>query len=130
MILVLGQLLNESRTSFLFSPNLNLLSKPQDESSEKLKKTAEVDIVCIQDGKFIIGEVKQTMNLFKSKDFDDIAEIAKRTKPDKVLFSCIDSQQPKCSITCNIKRIQKKLSPLGIDVEWYELNDLDYSTGV
>ena len=112
VILVLGQLLNESRTSFLFSPNLNLLSKPQDESSETLEKTAEVDIACIQDGKFIIGEVKQSMNLFKTQDFDDIAEIAKRTKPDRVLFSCIDSQQPTCFITRNIERIRENSAPL------------------
>ena len=130
VILVLGHLLNESRTSFLFSPNLNLLSEPQDKSSERLEKTAEVDIACIQDGKFIIGEVKQSMSLFKTKDFDDIAEIAKRTKPDQVLFSCIDSLQPTSFITGNIERIEKELSPLEIDVEWYRLNDLDYSTGV
>ena len=130
VILVLGHLLNESKTSFLFSPNLNLLSEPQDESSERLEKTAEVDIACIQDGKFIIGEVKQSMSRFSTKDFDDIAEIAKRTKPDKVLFSCIDSLQPTSFITGNIERIEKELSPLEIDVEWYRLNDLDYSTGV
>ena len=130
VILVLGHLLNESKTSFLFSPNLNLLSEPQDESSERLEKTAEVDIACIQDGKFIIGEVKQSMSRFSTKDFDDIAEIAKRTKPDRVLFSCIDSLEPTSFITGNIERIEKELRPLEIDVEWYRLNDLDYSTGV
>ncbi|MDE0503529.1 MAG: hypothetical protein OXI86_05555, partial [Candidatus Poribacteria bacterium] len=88
------------------------------------------DIACIQDGKFIIGEVKQSMDLFKPKDFDSMAEIAKRTKPDVVLFACIDSQQPKRRITENIERIQKKLSSLEIDVKWYKLEHLDYSIGV
>ncbi|MDE0300739.1 MAG: hypothetical protein OXN17_19040 [Candidatus Poribacteria bacterium] len=130
VILVLGKLLEESRTSFLLSPNLDLLTEPQDESCEKLDKAAEVDIACIQDGKFIIGEVKQSMDLFKPKDFDSMAEIAKRTKPDVVLFACIDSQQPKRRITENIERIQKKLSSLEIDVKWYKLEHLDYSIGV
>ena len=130
LILVLGQLLEESRTSFFFSPNLNLLTRPQDELSEKRKIVAEVDIACIQDGKFIIDEVKQSISLFKPKDFDNIAEVAEKTKPDTVLFSCIDSQQPTNSITKHIERIQSRLSPLEIDVMWYELQSLDYSYGV
>ena len=98
VILVLGQLFRRCRTSFFFSPNLNLLTKPQDASPEKLDKVAEVDIACVQDGKFIIGEVKQSMSLFKKKDFDTMAEIAEQTKPNIVLFSCVDSQKPTKSI--------------------------------
>ena len=127
VILVLGQLFRESRISFFFSPNLNLLAAPQDEFTEKQEIEAEVDIACIQDGKFIIGEVKQSMSLFRKKDFDDMAEIARRTKPDIVLFSCMDSDEPTRLITKNIERIQSELSPLEIDVQWYELEALDYS---
>ena len=127
VILVLGQLFRESRISFFFSPNLNLLARPQDELSEKKEIMAEVDIACIQDGKFIIGEVKQSMNLFKKTDFDDMAEIARRTKPDIVLFSCMDSDEPRPLITQNIERIQSELSELEIDVKWYALESLNYS---
>ena len=130
VIMILGQLLKESKTSFLFSPNLNLLAKPQGASPEKLDKAAEVDIACIQDGKFIIGEVKQSASLFKEKDFDAIANIAERTKPDIVLFSCLDSQQPTKSIDKHIERIRVKLSPLEIDVKWHELEYLDYTVTV
>ena len=130
VILVLGQLFRGCRTSFLFSPNLNLLTKPQGASPEKLDKTAEVDIACVQDGKFIIGEVKQSMSLFGRNDFDVIAEIAERTKPDIVLFSCIDSQKPTKSIADHIERIRDRLSPLEIDVKWYELEYLDYADSV
>ena len=134
LILVLGQLLNESRCSFLYSPNLNLCAEQQDNSSVDLDldldSIAEVDIACIQDSKFIIGEVKQSMSLFSKKDFDDMAEIAKRVKPDKVLFSCIDKQQPTQNITNHIERIKKELCPLEIDVIWYELESLDYSYSV
>ena len=129
-VLVLGQLFEESKTSFLFSSSLNLLTFPQDESSEGWDKAAEVDIACIQDGKFIIGEVKQSMSLFGKKDFDSMAEIAKKTRPDIVLFACIDSQEPKKRITENIERIQKELNPLEIDVKWYKLEHVDYSVGV
>ena len=125
LILVLGQLLDESRDSFLYSPNLNLFTKPQDGSSEDLKPTAEIDIACIQDGKFIIGEVKQSIGLFNKNDFDKTAEIAKKVKPDIVLFSCIDKQQPTKDITNHIERIKKELCPLEIDVIWYELKYLD-----
>lgn len=120
LILVLGQLLDESRDSFLYSPNLNLFGSPED-----IKPTAEIDIACIQDGKFIIGEVKQSRDHFKPADFDKTSEIAKRVKPDKVLFSCIDKQQPTPNITNHIERIKNELSPLEIDVIWYELKYLD-----
>ena len=127
VILVLGQLFRESRISFFFSPNLNLLAAPQDEFTEKQETVAEVDIACIQDGKFIIGEVKQSMGLFTKKDFDDMAEIARRTKPDIVLFSSMDSDEPTRLITQNIERIQSELSELEIDVKWYALESLNYS---
>ena len=130
IILVLAQLLEESRTSFLFTPNLDLLAEPEDELSERLDKIAEVDIACIQDGKFIIGEVKQSASLFRKRDFDAIADIAERTRPDIVLFSCIDSQQPTKFIDSHIKRIRDRLSPLEIDVKWYELEYLDYAASV
>ena len=120
LILVLGQLLDESGDSFLYSPNLNLFAEPQDRSPED-----EVDIACIQDGKFIIGEVKQSINGFNEKDFDDMAKIAKKVKPNRVLFSCIDEQQPTKRITRHIERIKKELHSLEIDVIWYKLKSLD-----
>ncbi len=129
-ILNLGQLFDKSRTSFLLSSSLNLLTVPQDESSERLDKAAEVDIACIQDGKFIIGEVKQSISLFGKSDFDTMAEIAKSAKPDILLFSCIDSRQPTPNIVNHMERIRNRLSPLEIDVIWYELEYLDYSDGV
>ncbi len=125
LILVLGQLLYESKDSFLYSPNLNLFAEPKHSSSEDLDLIAEVDIACIQDGKFIIGEVKQSIGLFNKNDFDKTAEIAKRVKPDTVLFSCVDNQQPTKNITTHIERIKKELCPLEIDVIWYELEFLD-----
>ena len=123
VIIVLGQLLDESRDSFLFSPSLNLLNQLPD-------KPKEVDIACIQDGKFIIGEVKQSMNLFKPDDFDNMAEIAERVKPDIVLFSCLDSQEPSGAIARHIENVQNRLNPLEIDVKWYGLHGLDYCHGV
>ena len=70
------------------------------------------------------------MSLFGKSDFDDMAEIAERTRPDIVLFSCIDSQQPTKFIDSHIERIRDRLSPLEIDVKWYELEDLDYTVSV
>ena len=129
-VLVLGQLFDENRTSFFFSPNLDLLVVPQNTSSHRLERVAEVDIACVQDGKFIIGEVKQSMDLFKPKDFDTMAEIAKRAKPDVVLFSCMGSPRLKKSILKHIERIEAELRPLGIEVTWYELKPMDYAATV
>lgn len=129
-VLVLGQLFEESRTSFLFSSSLNLFTFSQNESSEEWDKAAEVDIACIQDGEFIIGEVKQSGELFKANDFDTMAEIAERARPTKVLFSCIDSREPTPRIINHIERIRNRLGPFEIEVKWYELEYLDFVTGV
>lgn len=111
--LVLGQLLDDSRTSFIMSPSLELYNKGDDDPF------GELDIVCIKDGKFIIGEVKKSR--FKQSDFDRMSKIAELIKPDKVIFSALDRGLTEL-VRKNINALNKRLNPLGVTVEWYQLN--------
>lgn len=115
IVLVLGQLLHESRSSFIMTTNLDLFQKGE------TRPFGELDIVCIKDGKFIIGEVKQSVDLFEKSDFEKMAKIAVRINPDLVLFSSLDPK-PKKMITNNITEIKKNLKPFGIEVSWYQLH--------
>ncbi len=122
VVLVLGQLLRECRSSFIFTTSLDLFERRGKASSWdlELEKLGDLDIVCIQDGKFIIGEVKQSVSWFKNKHFKKMADFAERLKPDILLFS---SLEPKTNrINENIKELQKRLSPLEIEVCWYPLS--------
>jgi len=119
VLLVIGQLMFEARNSFIYSPSLDLLSKP--ETGDKLIHYGEVDLVCVKDGKFIIGEIKQSVSLFKKSDFDKMLELAKKIKPDTIIFSSLD-REPSQSVKSNIDRIKEELKDLEVEVVWYPID--------
>lgn len=118
MLLVLGQLLFDSRLSFNYTPSLDLYQKDE---TGKENRYGELDLICIIDGKFVIGEIKQSIGLFKTSDFDKAAEIGTLLKPDIILFSSLD-KKPNKFVSDNIVELKNKLKPLEIDVQWYQIN--------
>lgn len=115
VLLALGRLQDDARSSFVYDVSLDIFKKVK----KNFTHLGDLDIVCIQDGKFIIGEVKQTIGLFKQSDFDKAFKIAKLIKPDKIIFSSIDKPTPK--ITKSVQELKDKLSPFEIEVEWLNL---------
>jgi len=113
IVLVLGQLQLDSRCSFFYVPCLDIFKQRDGEAF------TDIDIVCIQDGKFIIGEVKQSTDLFDPSHFDTMAEVAERLKPDILLFSSLEA--PNRLVNEKVDDLKKRLSKSGIDVIWYEL---------
>jgi hypothetical protein len=110
-LLCLGEVLNNSRSSFIYSPNLSLF-KNRDDRAE----TAELDIVCISDGKFIIGEVKNSGSLFNPSEFAKMYELAKIIRPDKVLMYAFKAPYERAvELT---KELKSNLSDYHIDVEF------------
>jgi hypothetical protein len=76
-----------SMHSFEWCPQLNLYK------DHESKPCGDLDIVCLVDGKFIIGEAKHDSKLFsedKSKALVSMAEIAKAIRPDKIILSCYE----------------------------------------
>ena len=93
----------------------------QKDETGKENKYGEIDVICIIDGKFIIGEIKQSIGLFETSDFEKAAEIGTLLKPDIILFSSLD-KKPNKFVTDNIVELKNKLKPLEIDVQWYQIN--------
>lgn len=120
VLLVLGQLMNDSRSSFMFMPSSEVFKNFND-GSENHSPYGEIDIICIKDGELVIGEIKQTIGLFDLDDFRKMLELAKLIRPDIVIFSSMD-EKPNKLVEENIKELQTKLSDLEIKVEWYPIH--------
>lgn len=121
VILTLGDLHFGARSSFIYSPSMDLFKRTKNKSYKHL---GDLDILCICDGKFVMGEIKQSSSLFKKKDFDNIFSVAKQLRPDAVLFASLDGRKTPF-IQKNIKELEGKLKPYGIVVTWYEVTSMD-----
>jgi hypothetical protein len=82
----------------------------------------DLDIAVILDGQFMIGEVKQSRDLFDEAAFAKMEGIARRLLPDILLFASMD-REPTALITREIARLSEALRPLGIAVRWYPLHE-------
>lgn len=117
VLLVLGQLLHDARSSFLYLPSAELQSR----NGDRFISEAEIDLLCIKDGEFIIGEIKRSVSLFGKNDFEKIAKVAKVIKPDQIIFSSLD-ESPSVFVQDNIDRLRTELSYLEIKVDWYKID--------
>lgn len=113
VILTLGKLLRESRKSFIFVPSLDLYENLDAE------KWGDLDLVCIQDGKLVIGEVKSSVSLFDLDDVGKMDFVARSIVPDVLIFSVERGDiGKKPQLAGRIERLRKDLEPLGIEVRW------------
>jgi hypothetical protein len=119
VVLVLGQLLMDARSAFLFPPCLDLFEK------DDKGPIGDLDIAVILDGQFVIGEVKQSPNLFDEATFAKMEGIARRLLPDILLFASMD-REPTDLITKEIQRLSAVLQPLSITVQWYSLHEYKF----
>lgn len=120
VLLVLGQLMHDARSSFMYFPSCELFTKSR--STQEPSLFGELDLLCIKDGEFIIGEIKQSTNGFTQTGFDKIEKIAKLIRPDKVLFSSMDNK-PNAFVSKGITQITQSLEELEVKAEWYSLNE-------
>lgn len=121
LLLALGQLMFDARSSFMFVPSMDLFNKINDVGSKKDNHWGEIDILCIKDGQFIVGEIKQSVGLFDVNHFEKMGELAEFIKPDIIIFSSFD-KGPNKLVKDNILKLKQKLAPLGIDVQWYPID--------
>lgn len=122
-ILCLGQLLSESRKSFIYVPNVNLYDKYRDENPD-----AELDIMCISDRKFIIGEVKNSAKLITQSVISGMEELARKLRPDRVVMYAFEGPHKKAiQLT---QTLRERLEPFGIEVNYMQppdyINDPTY----
>lgn len=118
VVLVLGELLRESSSSFFFAPCLDLFK------SNTERTFAESDIVCISNGKLILGEVKDSEEVFgrgnSRSQIERLTAAARMVNPDKLIFSAM-SETPRSSTKSKIEKIAEELKDTQIKVEWFSL---------
>jgi len=120
LLLTLGQLLFDARSSFMYVPSMDLFNKAEGETKE-FNRWGEIDLLCVKDGEFIIGEIKQSVELFDIHDFERMSELAWLIRPDVIIFFSMN-KDPNRLVLDNIKKLKADLSQLEIDVQWYPLH--------
>lgn len=121
--LSLGQILKDARSSFFFGPCMDLFkaTPSSDDGGEKYDKITDADIACIQDGRFILGEIKQSQSQFTRSQMTALAEVAEIVEADVLLFSSLEDGAT--SRTNNlIEEVKKQLKHTSIEVGWYPLD--------
>jgi hypothetical protein len=100
---------------FAFSPSLDLF-RPGDK-----QPWHEIDIACIADGEFIIGEVKE--GFVQKKDFEELAEIAEALMPQRaIMFLPLDRATKQAQELHDWrKEMDARLEPKGISSELFTL---------
>lgn len=114
----LGHLLEQARETFYFIPQSELYRDWDNKNSDK-----EIDIVCVQDGNYIIGEAKYSASGFKDKDIDKLIALSKDIKPDAVILSYINNDKDISAMAEDIRRAGFRTlttSPEGTQFDEYD----------
>jgi hypothetical protein len=107
LVWALGDLRWQSRHSFMFSPPLDL-------SRDGVHLT-DSDIACVVDGKFVIGEVKESGRKINDTLGKRLIEVAIAVRPDVIVLACLDAAELP-TVTRQTDRMREALKGLGIEV--------------
>jgi hypothetical protein len=115
VLLALTALGSRARSFFAFSPSLDLFR------SGNTQVWHEVDILCIVDGEFVIGEVKS--GSVGKKTFDELAEIAEALRPQRaIIFLPLESAiGQQANLETWLQELQSKVGAHGISAEIFTL---------
>jgi hypothetical protein len=114
LVWCLGQLQYHAKESFFFAPPLALYREiPADRRAAPDK---EVDICCVVDGQFVVGEVKESDREINDALGDDLIQLAKDVQADKVVIACLAPAAQK-RVNQQVSRIAQSLTEIGCDVE-------------
>jgi hypothetical protein len=103
---------------FVFAPSLDLF-RPEAQAPWR-----EIDLMCIADGEFVIGEVKE--GYVQKKTLEELEEIALVLKPDRaVIFVPLEhASQQGVELQGWVRDARERLRPLGISFEVFALPEL------
>jgi len=107
---VLRKLLFITPLSFIYLPGVCLYEEYTSPSPY-----AEIDIACIENGKFAICEIKTSADGFKSSDLKKFIKICKMIEPDEAIIGAFYDKKGK--IPKLAKQLEKELIPYGIEVK-------------
>src|SRR5260221_4947598 len=114
MIWALGHIQDEASNCFFFAPPLALYRKYPERRSDP--RDAEIDICCVADGVFIIGEVKESSRDINNDLGDSLVVRATEVRPDRVVIACLD-RSAQNTLNAQAHRIRNSLQTIGCAVE-------------
>ncbi|HET7831638.1 MAG TPA: hypothetical protein VFK88_01610 [Gallionella sp.] len=107
----LSALRRESKSCFIFAPQTVLYRDyPENQGN---KSDRELDVVCIIDGKFVIGEVKAEVKKIASKDIEDLALSARELGADVAILMAMSGDH---GLMDNKVQQLRKLLPVEIEI--------------
>lgn len=116
--------LSAKSLSFQYSPQLNLYDDPSIN-----KPFTDLDIVAMQDGRFVIGEAKYNSKLFSedsNKSLKSLAEIAQIIHPDKIILACSVDEHNKLEKAKTSLEGYLYKKPVQPEIEIIKLHEPDY----
>ena len=114
LVWCLGQLQWRAHETFFFAPPLGLYRRRTDNPRPMLAK--EVDICCVVDGKFVVGEVKESGREINNALGDELVQLATDVRADKVVIACLDRAAQR-KLNQQAARLTQPLAAIGCVLE-------------
>jgi hypothetical protein len=95
LLLALAKLREQARDSYIYSPGIQFYERYEDRDP-----AVEVDLVCVSDGKIVVGEVKTDAGEFNRPEIDKLVAAAKRLGADQACVFALDGSQEKLAKLC------------------------------
>ena len=108
----LSALRSKSGSAFVFGPQMSLYEDyPENQGG---RSNRELDVVCIVDNKFIIGEAKLSVDIIANSDIDDLADAARRLEADTAVLMALSGDR--ATMNRKVERL-RALLPNHIEAE-------------
>jgi hypothetical protein len=115
----LSALRKQARHSFMFAPQTELYRDYPENQDQRIDH--ELDLICIMDGRFVIGEVKARAELIAKSDITDLAAAAQELGADLAVLAAVKGEPQ--AMAAKVAEL-RALLPLGIEARWL-LSDWD-----
>lgn len=113
VVWALGELQGRTRaTSFIFAPQTELFRKYPDDAVAVADR--EIDLLCVVDGKVLIGEVKTSLAEIDKQEIDNLIAAASEIRPDVVVIGAMEGEEGK--LNPKLEDVRKGVGP-GIEVQ-------------
>ena len=113
----IGALRQQARGSFMFAPQSALYRDYPENQGGRIDR--EVDLICVMDGKFVIGEVKASSELIAKSDIKDLAAAAKAVGADVAVLAAMVGER--AAMEAKVQEL-RALLPLEIEAKWLTLD--------
>jgi hypothetical protein len=91
VVWALSALRQRSKSSFVFGPQMSLYADYPENQGDG--PTRELDVVCIVDNKFIIGEAKINAEIIADSDIRDLADAATKLDVDSAVLMTLSGDR-------------------------------------